>query len=482
MTKPIEISRSRQKAILVLIAVTNFTALMNTTAVTILLPVFMREFHADLIHVQWVVTAYILATCIVAPAVGYVSDRLSIRRTFLISVSGFALLTFLLGCVSNLGLLIAMRAFQGILGGLIMPLTQSMIYQLFPRHRQSQAISIWATTNLLAPTIGPSLAGIVSDLLSWRFIFWLTVPIMVIVLLVAAKLVPFYRFDEGSERPGFDWGGLILSIAGSLALLIAFSNIASWGLASTRVIALSLSGFALLALFFLLEGRRAHPLLEVRVFIYESFPSAVILLCVGSTLIQVSNNLLPVFLQSVLELSTTQAALVLLPAPMCIMFVVPLMGRYYDRVGPQKLLYGIVCMGILACLLLGAIHADSAILYVILATIVRDVGSGTFNMPATNMGMQAVPLEYTTHASAVISWIRQCVTALVIGLGNTMVTFRTDHWQNVFADVEEGLRYKFAYSAAMDDVFHAILLLFAASLLVVYFSRSKEHRRAAKNA
>lgn len=124
-------------AILAMIAATNFTAMMNTTAVTILLPVFMREFQTDIITTQWVVTAYILATCTVAPVVGYLSDRISLKRTFLLAVSGFAVSTLLLGLVNHIYPFIALRVLQGIFGGMLMPLTQSMIYRLFPRQKQA---------------------------------------------------------------------------------------------------------------------------------------------------------------------------------------------------------------------------------------------------------------------------------------------------------------------------------------------------------
>lgn len=110
--------------------------MMNTTAVTILLPVFMREFQTDIITTQWVVTAYILATCTVAPVVGYLSDRISLKRTFLLAVSGFAVSTLLLGLVNHIYPFIALRVLQGIFGGMLMPLTQSMIYRLFPRQKQ----------------------------------------------------------------------------------------------------------------------------------------------------------------------------------------------------------------------------------------------------------------------------------------------------------------------------------------------------------
>ena len=127
---------------IIMIAVTNFAAMMNTTSVTILLPVFMREFQTDIILTQWVVTAYMLATCIVAPIVGYISDRISLKKAFIAALVGFSVCNMLLGMAGSIYMVIAMRVLQGIFGGMLMPITQSMIYQYFPRAQQAQAVSI----------------------------------------------------------------------------------------------------------------------------------------------------------------------------------------------------------------------------------------------------------------------------------------------------------------------------------------------------
>lgn len=463
-------------AVLTMIAVTNFAAMMNTTAVTILLPVFMREFHADIIMTQWVVTAYMLTTCIVAPVVGYLSDRISLRRTFLFSVSGFCLLTLLLGFTNDIYMFIVLRALQGIFGGMLMPLTQSMIYQLFPRHQQAQAVSIWATTNLLAPTLSPSLAGIISDLLSWRWIFFIEVPMLVLVLLMAVRLVPAEEAKRDGQQP-FDFAGLLLSLSGSLCLLLAFSNITVWGLLSARVLTLSAVGLAALTAFFWIESRKEAPLLYVRVFTYEGFFSSVVLICVGAILINAANNILPVFLQNVKGLTTTQTALTLLPAPLCIMILMPLMGKYYNKLGPQKLLYGIMTCGLLACILLAQIQATTSIVFIIFAVILRDIGAGTVNMPATNMGMQAVPVEYATHAAAVTSWLRQYIASLTIGLANTFQTARTKHYMTTeYSGMEETMQYHLSYSHAMSDLFYLLMGCFVIGVIAVYFSKSRKTR------
>ena len=455
---------------IIMIAVTNFAAMMNTTSVTILLPVFMREFQTDIILTQWVVTAYMLATCIVAPIVGYISDRISLKKAFIAALVGFSVCNMLLGMAGSIYMVIAMRVLQGIFGGMLMPITQSMIYQYFPRAQQAQAVSIWATTNLLAPTLAPSIAGAISDILSWRWIFYVTVPILIAVIAVALKLLPSRPDEEKPEQHAFDFSGLILSTIGSLSLLMAFSNITVWGLTSAPVIGLTLAGLLTLAAFFYIEHKKQHPMLQVKVFSYEGYLSSVVLMCIGSIFINASNNVIPIFLQDIRGFSTTQAALMMLPAPLVIMFIVPLMGKYYDRIGPQKMLTAVLCVGIIACLANGMIGLESSVIFIVIALILRDMGAGTFNMPATNMGMQAVPVQYSTHAAAMTSWARQCIVSLAIGLVNTFQTARTKYY--VSTDVHGD--YNHCYADAMSDLFHIIILCYLVGFVAVYFSKSRK--------
>ena len=455
---------------IIMIAVTNFAAMMNTTSVTILLPVFMREFQTDIILTQWVVTAYMLATCIVAPIVGYISDRISLKKAFIAALVGFSVCNMLLGMAGSIYMVIAMRVLQGIFGGILMPITQSMIYQYFPRAQQAQAVSIWATTNLLAPTLAPSIAGAISDILSWRWIFYVTVPILIAVIAVALKLLPSRPDEEKPEQHAFDFSGLILSTIGSLSLLMAFSNITVWGLTSAPVIGLTLAGLFTLAAFFYIEHKKQHPMLQVKVFGYEGYLSSVVLMCIGSIFINASNNVIPIFLQDIRGFSTTQAALMMLPAPLVIMFIVPLMGKYYDRIGPQKMLTAVLCVGIIACLANGMIGLESSVIFIVVALILRDMGAGTFNMPATNMGMQAVPVQYSTHAAAMTSWARQCVVSLAIGLVNTFQTARTRYYMDTAAHGS----YNQCYADAMSDLFHIIILCYLVGFVAMYFSKSRK--------
>lgn len=455
-----------------MIAVTNFAAMMNTTSVTILLPVFMKEFNADIILTQWIVTAYMLATCLVAPIVGYITDRISLKRAFMVALVGFTMCNILLGMAGNIYLVIIMRVMQGVFGGMLMPITQSMIYQYFPRSQQAKAVSIWATTNLLAPTLAPSIAGAITDVFSWRMIFYVTVPILASILVTATKLLPNRPESDKPEQHKFDYSGLVLSIIGSLCLLIAFSNITVWGLTSAPVISLTVIGLTVLGLFFYSEGKKDFPMLQVKVFRYEGFLSAAIILCIGSIFINASQIVIPIFLQEIRGFTTTQTALLLLPAPLSVMFVVPLLGKYYDRIGPQKMLTVILCVGIIGCLVNSMIGLESSIQFIIFALIMRDMGGATTNMPATNLAMQAIPVEYTTHAAAITSWVRQCVVSLSIGLVNTFHTARIEYYMNSVVNAD----YNLCYVDAMSDLFRILILCYIVGLIALYFSKSKKRK------
>ncbi len=471
-----EINKKEEKAqvpmlpMITLIAVTNFAAMMNTTSVTIILPVLMREFQTDIILSQWIVTSYMLATCLVAPVVGYISDRISLKRTFMVALMGFTLCNVLIGLSINIYMIIAMRVLQGIFGGMLMPITQAMIYQYFPRSQQAKAVSIWATTNLLAPTLAPSIAGAIADIFTWRMIYFVTAPIMAVILFAAIKLLPNRSELEKPEQHKFDYSGLVLSIVGSLSLLIAFSNITVWGLTSMPVICLTVIGLIVLGFFFYSESKKEHPMLQVKVFKYEGFFSAAIILCIGSIFINASQIVIPIFLQEIRGFTTTQSALLLLPAPLSAMFVVPILGKYYDRVGPQKMLAAILCVGIGSCLINSMIGLESSILFIIFALIMRDLGGATTNMPATNLAMQAIPVEYTTHAAAITSWVRQCVVSLAIGLVNTFHTARTEFYMNSTASAN----YDLCYVSAMSELFRLLILCYIVGLIAVYFSKSRK--------
>ncbi len=130
--------------IIIAIGMGNFVAALSSTTVTIMLPVFMKDFLTDIVTVQWVITGYMLASGMVAPLIGYLADRLSLKRTYLSALIGFMITSFILGFAHSITALIGLRILQGCFGGMIFPLTMSLIYQIIDQERQAFALSIWS--------------------------------------------------------------------------------------------------------------------------------------------------------------------------------------------------------------------------------------------------------------------------------------------------------------------------------------------------
>lgn len=143
--------------------------------------------------IQWVLTGFMLATGVIAPVVGYFGNRFSTKRLYMIALGGFVLCSILCALSWSEWSLIAFRVLQGAFSGIIMPTTMSIVYQAVPKERQATAISLWGLSAMLAPAVGPTLAGFIVHVGDWHWLFWLNVPIGVVALLAVARFIPYYR-------------------------------------------------------------------------------------------------------------------------------------------------------------------------------------------------------------------------------------------------------------------------------------------------
>ena len=443
--------------IMVAIGVGNFVAALSSTTVTIMLPVFMQEFSTTIIMVQWVITGYMLASGMVAPMIGYLADRLSLKRTYLFAMIGFTVTSFLVGVAQSIEMMILLRILQGCFGGMIYPLTMSLVYQVIDRERQAFALSIWSVSGVLAPTFGPTVAGILTDLLNWHWVFFINVPVALIAIVIALKFIPYYTTKPNVDEK-FDIKGLISAAIGTYCLLFAFSNISAWGLFSTKTLAVMAVGFVITAYFVYHELHCEYPLLNLHVLKYHNFTWSVVILCLAQVTMNASILVMPIYLQDILGYSTTVSAIALALGPMCVFFFVPIIGKLYDRINAKALLYVFFLVGAASMLIHSRLGLASTAFMVAIAVLVRDMGVGAMSMPATNMGMQDVPVQVSSHASATSSWIRQCVVALAIGLINTFITMRTQTYMVVNETIADAtLQYNTSYTMAMHDLFLMVI-------------------------
>lgn len=400
----------------------NFLAVLSTNTINIALPVLMDHFHAELQTIQWVLTGFMLATGVIAPVVGYFGNRFSTKRLYMIALGGFVFCSILCALSWSEWSLIAFRVLQGAFSGIIMPTTMSIVYQAVPKERQATAISLWGLSAMLAPAVGPTLAGFIVHVGDWHWLFWLNVPIGAVALLAVARFIPYYRLDRQGH---FDKIGFVSVVAGSLALLLAFGNSSAWGWLSGKTMGLLFCGTVIIVFFVRHSLRQEKPLLDFRLFTYRRYTVSMLLVCIFTISLYAGALLTPLFLQKVQGASTLTSGLVLLPASALMAFVMPFTGRWYDRFGPVRMItVGLLLMAV-ATFAMSRLHLDSPHWYITAWMAVRNVGIALANTPATNAGMTAIPRELSGYGSSINSWLRQGLASLSISLFTSLLASRT---------------------------------------------------------
>lgn len=461
-------------SVMIAIGVGNFVAALSSTTVIIMLPVFMKEFSSDIVTVQWVLTGYMLSSGIIAPLIGYLADRLSLKRTYLFAILGFGLTSLLAGLSQSIAMLIGLRILQGCFGGMMYPLTMSLVYQVIDKERQAFALSIWSVSGVLAPTFGPTVAGLLTDALGWQWVFYLVLPFALLAFLLAARSIPYYIIPQEQESK-FDYVGLFSAIIGTYCLLYVFSNLSRWEFFSVKCLSLLTIGTVTTAYFVYHELHCPAPLLNLNVLRYGNFAWSVVILCVASITMNASIVVMPIYLQDILGYSTTISAIILALGPFCVFLFVPVIGKLYNRINAKRLLYVLMLIGSVSMLIHHQMNLTTTAIYAAIAVLVRDLGVGSLSMPATNMGMQDLPLEMSSHASATSSWLRQCVVSLAIGLINTFLTMRTSFYMDSNVSItEQVLQYNTSYTMAMQDLFLIVIVVTIFGLFAI--SRMKYQR------
>src|SRR5699024_1129903 len=317
-----------------------FIAVLNTSTINIAIPSLMNDFNSPIHTIQWTLTGFMLATGLSAPLSGYLGDRFGSRMVYIIVLAGLASASLLCALAWNPLSLILFRIVQGFFCGIIIPVTMTIIYETFDKEKHAFAISLWSVASWMGPALGPTLAGLILQYMSWQWIFIINIPLAIIAIILAVKLIP----EKGERvKSKLDISGLILVLYCSFALLIIFSEGTTWGISSWKTILFAITGGGTLLLFIWKELRTSNPLLELRVFKKVKFSISVVISSITTMSLFAGVYLVPLFMQTVQGASPLKTGLILLPASLIMIIVMPIIGKMYNRVGPFILTFiGIV--------------------------------------------------------------------------------------------------------------------------------------------
>jgi EmrB/QacA subfamily drug resistance transporter len=378
------------------VIVGSIMSILDTTIVNVALATLGRELHSSIAQIQWVVTGYMLSLAAVIPISGWAARRFGAKPVYLVSVVLFTAGSALCGLATSTTELILFRVLQGIGGGMILPIGQLMMADAAGPKRMGRVMSIVAVPAMLAPILGPTLGGLILDNASWRWIFFVNLPIGVAAVIAALRVLP--RIEPGpADR--LDYRGLVLMAAGLPLVTYGLAEIGITGsFVAAKVLIPIIGGLVLVAAFVMHALRVPKPLLDLRLYRRPTFSAASIaMFCLGAALFG-GMILIPLYWQGVRHESVVDTGLLTAPQGLGAALVMPLAGRLSDRMGGGPLaLFGVILTTV-ATVPFGLIGDHTSIVWLSVAMLIRGTGIGFAFMPA--MAAAFASLERSELADA----------------------------------------------------------------------------------
>lgn len=397
--------------------------ILDVTILNVALATLGREFQVSPATLQWVLTAYMISLAVFIPSSGWISDRFGSKRTFLFAVVTFTLASVLCGLAQSIGMLIASRFLQGVGGGMLVPVGQAMLFRAFPPHERAKASAVLSVPITVAPALGPVLGGALVQFASWRWIFFINVPVGALALVFTLL---FLR-EEYSEHPGrFDLPGFALAGAGLATLLFGLDHGSQAGWSAPAVwTSLSLSVLLLGGLVWR-ELAVSEPILDVRLLAGRLFGTGNALLLTMTVAMFGMLFLLPLYLQNVLGVSPVVAGLALMPQAVTMLLAVQVSSRLYGRVGPRRLIVTGAAVFVLVAASMQFVTADTTVWGVVARLVFLGLALGTLMNPLQTATFSQVSSALMGHASSLFNVSRQTATALGTAVVATVLVTLTN--------------------------------------------------------
>lgn len=396
-----------------------FMAIMDSTIVNVALPTLGREFHTSTDAVEGVVIAYLVSLAVFIPTSGWLGDRLGGRRVLLGAIAVFVTGSALCGAATNLGELVAFRILQGAGGGLMTPVGMAMLWRVFPPSERVRASGLLVIPTALAPAVGPVLGGLFVTHVSWRWVFYVNVPIGLAALAFGLAFLTDHRLDRAGA---FDVPGFLLSGAGLGLLMYGVSEGPSVGWGHARIVATCSAGAVALVLLVVVELRRREPLLDLRLLRNHLFALANTVMVLASVAFIGTLYLVSLFYQDGLGLSALQAGLSIFPEAVGVIIGAQIVTkRLYPVLGPRRIIAGGLLLTATGMVALLAIGPGTSLWWARLVLFVIGLGMSGVFIPTQTAAFAKTSHEDMGGASMLFNTLRQLGGAVGVALLTTVL-------------------------------------------------------------
>ncbi len=397
-----------------------FMEVLDTTVVNVSLPHIAGSLSSSTDEATWTLTSYLVANAIILPMTGWLASNFGRKRLLMASVTGFTVASFFCGLAPSLGFLIAFRVIQGACGGGLQPLSQAILLEAFPPEKRGQAMAFWALGIVVAPMLGPVAGGWLTDNYSWRWVFYINIPIGVIALI----LTQLYVFDPSYLRRkslGIDyWGiGLLVLGIGSLQIMLDKGQEEDW-FASHFIATLAVLTIIGIGGLIIRELKAKSPIIDLSVFKYRSFAVGTFLMTIVGFVLYGSTVLLPLLMQVLLGYTATHAGVTNLPRGLASFLAMPFIGILTSKVDARKLLGAGVLASAAAMFSLSRLSLDVGFWNFWWPLMLQGAALGLIFVPLTTVTNDPVPKERLGNATSIFNLMRNIGASIGISIVETL--------------------------------------------------------------
>ncbi len=389
----------------IVLALANFVVILDTTITNVSVPHIAGGLAISPSQGTWTITSYAVAEAITVPLTGWLASRFGTYRTLMFSLSGFALFSVLCGLARTIELLVVFRILQGLSGGPLMPLTQTLLMRIYPPEKMTQAMALWGVTTICAPIFGPLIGGYISDNWSWPWIFYINLPIVAACLFLVNQLISPFETPTKRERIDVVGLGLLVVWVGCFQLMLDVGREHDW-FASPGIVALAIIAAVGLVAFVIWELTDPHPIVDLRVFRYRTLWVGTIGIALGFGGMFSMIVLVPLWLQSVIGYTASESGHAMALVGVFAVFMAPIAGKLMQKFDVR------ICISLGMLWLVGIAilrtswSTEGDFWTFAMPQLLQGFGMPFFFIGLMSFAMSAVPAKDTASAAGLLSFMR----------------------------------------------------------------------------
>jgi len=405
---------------------------LDTTIANVALPHMQGSMSATQDQMSWVLTSYIVASAIFLPLTGFLTSRFGRKRIFILSVVGFTLASMLCGAAQNLEQIVLFRLLQGVFGASLVPLSQSVLLDCYPKEKHGTAMAMWGVGVMVGPILGPSLGGWLTEYYSWRWVFYINLPIGLLTWFGLAVYVKETPIDSSRK---FDWlGFMLLSIAlASLQMMLDRGESLDW-FQSNEVVAEALLTCLALYLFVAHIFTFQHPFIEPSLFRDRNFSVGLIFIFVVGIILLATLALLPPFMQNLMGYPIIDIGFVLAPRGVGTMIAMIIVGKYTNRIDGRYLIGMGLLLTALSLQMMTEFTTEIAGSAIVITGVIQGLGLGFIFPPLSTITFSTLDSRYRDEGASLFSLLRNIGSSIGISIVIAYLAQRTQANHATFSD------------------------------------------------